>query len=122
MDITLQVEEILKDFTDEVKKVVEQTGKEVADQAVEELKNTSPDGKRTKKKYKNSWKVTTGEHERGVKYYTVYNEQGNLTHLLERGHMTRDHKKRTVAQPHIKPAEEKFTNLYRKTIIDKLGG
>ena len=92
---------------------VQQVAKELAQEASKDVKRDSPQSD-TKRKgtYKKDWgiqKVDDGYVVRNKKEY-------RLTHLLEKGHVTRDGKSRTKAQPHIKPAEEKAIKEFEKRI------
>ena len=88
---------------------VQQVAKEIAQEASKDVKKESP---KLTGDYKKSWgiqKVDDGYVVRNKKEY-------RLTHLLEKGHVTRDGKSRTKAQPHIEPAEEKAIKEFEKRI------
>ena len=100
---------------------VESAVKKTTKDAVQELKNASPSGAGkygSWSEYSSGWKSKKLE-KKG--YHTViYNsKKPGLTHLLERGHATRNGG-RTRAFPHIKPVEEntvrQFEDLIRKAI------
>jgi hypothetical protein len=102
----------LTEVCDKYSEVVDKTLSEAAQDALHSLE-TNPNipngarrrtGKRKGKKYKESFWIY--EEQRGFrKTYTVANKQYQLTHLLERGHLTRNGMSRTRAFPHWKEAE-----------------
>lgn len=102
------IEDYQRDVTETVKEVLPKVGKDT----VKELKQTSP--KKTGK-YAKGWKTKVEEGRFGSTV-TVYNEtRYQLTHLLEKGHATRNGG-RVSGRPHIKPAEEHAS----KNVLDLL--
>lgn len=100
-EVTIQLEKLLDNYSEEVKEVAKEVIKEFAQQTADRLKNTSP--QRTGK-YAKGWKVKTQGDSA-----TVYNTQYQLTHLLENSHVIRNkygEYGRTNPKPHIAPAEE----------------
>lgn len=97
----------LKEYTTEVEEDLEEVEKEVADEAVSELKSSSP---KRKGKYAKSWRkkvVKTAGSSLGKSQIVVYNSgHGQLTHLLENGHAKRGGG-RVAPIVHIKPVEDK---------------
>ena len=103
--------------------------KQYTEEASEKLKKDSPKGNR--RKYAKSWKIKKIERN-GYVQYEVYNTQGHLTHLLEKGHQnfvgtTKGKQKqvhtkggRTAAYPHIKPNEEKAKETVERRIREVL--
>ena len=114
--IEAQLEIILEDYSKEVREILDEEIEKTSDDLVADLKRDSP--KKTGK-YAKSWtsKKTVTETN---KVKTVYNEKGQLTHLLEHGHMTRNGKTRTKAFPHILKNEEKANALLLKRISERL--
>lgn len=106
-DIELLIGDYLNEYSEEVKEKVKKIADEVSKETVEELKTTSP--KKTGK-YAKAWK---GRKE-GNKII-IYNEKGQLTHLLEHGHALWQGG-RTRAFPHIKPAEQKLIKKYEQEV------
>ena len=87
---------------------IEKTGKDVAIEARNELRSTSPKKKygAHKGEYARSWEVKRTKKGK----YVVYNKQYQLTHLLENGHQKylwgRATGEWTKKISHIKPVEE----------------
>lgn len=105
--VTAQMERLLAKYGSEVRDIAEQSCKEISDQAAQTLKNTSPRSYRGKKRgrYARGWAVkVVGDT------FIVYNRtDGQLTHLLENGHVISNGKGtygRTRPIKHIKPVEE----------------
>lgn len=90
---------ILNGYAKEIRQGLEKVKDDAAKEAVSTLKTTSP--KHTGR-YAASWKV----QKQGSKRIILNNGHGQLTHLLEKGHVLRNGG-RTAAQPHIKPVETK---------------
>ena len=93
-------------FKNAFNEAVEETAKE----AVKRLKEGGPYQERTGK-YTKDW--TTDEQTSrtsaitGLKRYSVYNKKHyQLTHLLEKGHQTRDGKRTVQAFEHIGPVND----------------
>lgn len=115
LDISLEIGDYLTEYTKEVKDGINKKADELSKEAVEKLKSTSP--KKTGK-YAKGWKTTKEGNT-----ITIHNAtSGQLTHLLEFGHVTRNGRSRTAAQPHIAPVEEWLNKTYEdevKKIIEK---
>lgn len=74
---------------------------------------SSAKGLKGKGKYRKGWRMETDISALGKKTVTIYNKTDyQLTHLLEKSHLTRDGTTRTTPKPHIKPAEEKYTEKF----------
>ena len=114
-----QMEDILEDYSTQVRNTVNDCCMEVAKESGLKLRQTSP---KKSGKYAKSWAVkeqkTSGY---GASTWVVYNKKYQLTHLLEKGHAKRGGG-RVKAIPHIKPVEEWAQNELPKEITDKLGG
>lgn len=102
---------LFKEYTEEVTEGMEDVKEKVAKEGVKALKQTSPVGRRSRKKYKDGWrakKVGTA--------WVVHNATNyQLTHLLEKGHALRQGG-RTRAFPHIAPAEEMIIKDFEKRL------
>lgn len=109
MDLSIQIAKILEEYGQKVAENVDEIAAEVAQEAIVELKQTSP---KKRGKYAKGWRKRKLKSGRWVVYNFKY---GNLTHLLEYGHVKRNGG-RTRAFPHIKQAE---LNMIKK-FIDRL--
>ena len=123
-DLAKALSEACEEFTDEIKEKIEIKINQIAEEAVEEVKNLSPvyhgkSKKISKGRYKKSWKYRI-DKERGNLTATVYasGKQYNLTHLLENGHLNRDGTSRSKAFPHISIANENAVKKAEKMLED----
>lgn len=109
--LTISIGKILESYSEEMKELTFRCAKQAADETRRLLKATSP---RMTGAYAGGWSVKKGKDS-----YTVYNKNPGLTHLLEKGHVTRNGTGRTYdptpAHPHISDAEifgtERFVEL-----------
>ena len=108
----LQINQILEAYTKEVSDGIKGIAEAIGEDAVRELKTTSP---KRKSKYAGSWrkKVDKGSNFINIKVHNA--KYYRLTHLLEYGHATRSGG-RTKAQPHIQPIEEKANLRFIKEV------
>ena len=115
LNLTEQLNEILKDYTDEVREVTFKTLESVGKEAAKELRKV---GDFNGTKYKKSWSSTV-ERKRTHTSVTVYNKKYyRLTHLLENGHRKVGKKGGFVdAKPHIAPVNEKYQEKAVEEII-----
>lgn len=95
---------------------IEEVAKEVTQEAAMKLKQISPVADYSGGgKYASGWKV-----KKVGKSYVVHNAKAyQLTHLLEKGHATRDGG-RTQPQPHIKPVEEMTNREFEERLIRRI--
>jgi len=111
-EISKELNELLKEYGDEVVALVNEQVKDVAKDTVKMLKKTSP---KDQGDYVKGWKSKAQETSFG-ETATVYNStHGWLVHLLEHGHAKKSGG-RTKAQPHVKPAE----NWAEKELIKRI--
>ena len=106
-DLSKAILDTLTEYVEDVEEIVVKKTDLTIKEAKQEISTISPRGAR--KEYANSW--ATGTRKKGIHKYSkvVYNKDHyRLTHLLEFGHVTRDGATRTIAQPHIRPTEEKY--------------
>lgn len=100
--LTISIGKILDDYSADMKELAFRCAKQAATETKRMLENTSP---KRSGDYSRSWAVKKGKDS-----YIVYNKIPSLTHLLEKGHITRNGTGRTFeptpAHPHIGPAEE----------------
>lgn len=107
-DGILEISQILEAYTKEVSDGIKGIAEAIGEDAVRELKTTSP---KRNSKYAGSWrkKVDKGSNFINIKVHNA--KYYRLTHLLEYGHATRSGG-RTIAQPHIKTIEEKANQRF----------
>lgn len=116
MDELSDISRILTKYTKEITEGVRAAALQAGEGAVGELRTTSP---RKTGKYSKSWKIKV-EEGYGTIHVTVHNARHyRLTHLLENGHANRDGSM-TRGQSHIKPAEEKVKEEYRKAVEEAI--
>jgi len=106
-DLSIMISDLCQDVADEAYERGKARARKAAKMAEATLKETSP--KRTGK-YAKGW--TTEEHDtsRGFSVVVRNKAKPGITHLLEKGHMTRKGG-RTKAIPHILPAYQKAKRL-----------
>ena len=107
---TIQMVEILDDYSKEVRRAMSDAQDDIAKEAVRKLKNTSPRHTPHVRKYAEGWAIKREKTKTGVPEVTVYNRtNGPLTHLLENGHVIRNgvgEYGRYNGIKHMKPVEE----------------
>lgn len=115
--ISIQMKQILDEYTDEVNDVLHEAAKTTADEAEDRLHNTSP---RKTGNYAAGWEVK----QEGKYDYIVHNSTNyQLTHLLENGHVIRNKKGtygRAPAHKHIKPVETWANREFQRKIEEGL--
>lgn len=119
-DISVQLNDILQDYSKEVIETANECSLKVANEGAERLKETSPH--RTGK-YAKGWTVKEENKSffGSVTYVICNKAKPYLTHLLENGHANRNGG-RTEAREHIKPIEEWVQEELPQMIKQKLGG
>ena len=108
----LDITEILNSYSDDIQESITNEVIQRAKDGKKTLEATSP---KNKGKYAKGWRVKTTK---GSNYIscTIHNATDyQLTHLLEKGHLTRNGKK-TKAIVHIKPVEETCIKEYEKML------
>lgn len=119
-DLQRTVNKALSSYSSSTAEAIEAAEKKIAKEAVSELKATSPAATDTKAPgtYRKGWRSNIQRSRLGCSL-TIYNKEGSLTHLLEKGHALRQGG-RSPAQPHIKKvadsAEESFVEELKERI------
>ena len=112
LNLQQALDEVLKQYGDDVYKVLDKSVEEVADKATQKLrsvthwKNSKPNSA-----YSKDWTVDSFRAGRLGVSRVVYNDgHARLTHLLEKGHVSRNGTGRTFgkvpAYPHIAPVND----------------
>lgn len=108
-DIATEITNTIQEYTEDVSRAIEEENKNIANEAVKELRNTSP--KKTGQ-YAKGW--TKKKQGNG---YVIYNKKKpQLTHLLEHGHAKRGGG-RVSGKPHIRPVEERAIKDLENNVI-----
>ena len=110
------ITDIYKEYVDDAQEKVKNDVQKAADEAVKQLKSTSP---KLTGKYAKSWKQKTVKESSSQKDIVVHAGRYQLTHLLENGHAKRGGG-RVQGIPHIKPVEEKVTEKLEDDIKEDL--
>lgn len=100
---------ILEDFENEVEEDLRKDITKSADVIVKELKRANPPGAgryHDWEAYNEGWTRTTEKDGFNFKVVVHNAEKPGLTHLLEKGHLTRDGHSMAKTFPHIAPAAE----------------
>ena len=120
------IREQLESYSEEIRQNLNKNLKEVADKTAETLKKGGSYQERTGK-YTPDWSVTARKTSapQGEQYSVNNRKHYQLTHLLEKGHVTRSGS-RTRAFQHILPAEqaaqEMAVEAAEKAVRDANGG
>ena len=123
----LDISEILNDYSEEIQESITKIAQEVANEGQSKLKLTSPKNKKNtthKGRYAKGWRVKTIKG-KGFVNCTIYNATDyQLTHLLEKEHMTRNGGKYIPKRKHIEPVNDECCNNFEKGVeeIVKNGG
>lgn len=104
-DIAAEINAILSDYGDEVRRNMKPVVKKVAQEGVQHLKKGSPRQSGRGRHYATGWRVKIEEKRLSVSAVLHNATKPGLTHLLEHGHAKRGGG-RVRAIPHIKPVEE----------------
>ncbi len=101
------INKILTSYSEQIVDAIETTIIEAANEGVDMLKNTKDTYHVKTGKYNKGWSVKKTKSNNYVQA-TIYNKEYALTHLLEKGHATRNGK-RTKAFKHIEPVADYIT-------------
>lgn len=127
INLTATVDELLKDYGDEVYKVLNKCVEEVAEEAKAKLQaeNHFAPGRSPSGAYAQSWineKLPAKNY--GTKQVVRNEDHYQLTHLLEKGHVSRNGTGRTFgkvpAYPHIAPVNDWATEELPRLVKQEL--
>lgn len=96
----------LYNYTDDLKKDIKRKTREVAKWAKKEVAEKSP-VKTTE--YSKNWGMRTKVGDNYISIRVRQRKKPQLTHLLEYGHLTRNHKDKAKAIPHIEKVQQQAT-------------
>ncbi len=106
------IEEALTEFSEEKEEELAEEIDRLSDAVVENLENNPVlKGLKGTGKYRKSFFVKTLAKGKGFKRNVIANKKHQLTHLLERSHLTRNGVTRTRAFPHWETAQKKLEEL-----------
>lgn len=122
------IDSFLRELGTDVSGALDEAITEVGKEAVEKLKQTSPVRKAKYGRstgYAKSWRFKKNSRgQSGALEAKVYNEKGNLTHLLEYGHPIFDHEGNHVgdspAIPHIEQVDQWVQSELPKKFTEKM--
>ncbi len=118
--VALQMQDILDDYSKDVKEATNDAIEKTSKESVRKLKDTSP---KKSGEYAKGWKLKKERGRDGIATVTVHNKIYQLTHLLENGHVIRNAKGtygRTSGIKHIAPVEEWAESELQQEIERKL--
>ena len=111
LDLSAAIEEIIKEYGEDVYDVVNESVEEVTEEATDKLKAVNHWANDGSGAYAGSW--TNDEKKKSRIFYSkvVHNEEHyQLTHLLENGHVIRNGTGRSYGKtgkyPHVKPVKD----------------
>ena len=111
-DSIIDIKDILNEYSSDIQDAITNEAIKVSNKGRDQLKNTSP--KRTGK-YRKGWRVKTDKGDGYVECIIHNSTNYQLTHLLEKSHLTRNGRK-TTPKVHIKPVEESCIKEYEKLV------
>lgn len=119
-ELSSAISNYLNNYVEDIHEDVVEVTEDLTEKAVMELKEKSPRGSSKVKPYWQGWESKI-KIKGKLKYHRVIWNKTNyqLTHLLEFGHATRDGK-RTKAQPHIQPIEDKYQQEFVDLVTQKI--
>ena len=115
----LKINDILKDYSEEVQEGIVKIAQEVAKEDVQTLRNTRDTYKVRSGKYNKGWTVKTTKGRNTISCIIHNKDQYQLTHLLEKGHTIKRNgtvKGNAKAYPHIAPVEETSNKTFERRV------
>lgn len=120
MGSILDVSKMLDNYSTAIQDEIERVIFENCEKAKTDLQNERSTYQVRTGKYNKGWKVKKTKNRKYVEGI-VYNTQYQLTHLLEKGHVTRNGGK-TRAFPHIEPVNDRTQKRVVEEIERAIGG
>lgn len=123
----LDIKSILNDYTHDIQDGITEVAQKVAKNGADTLKKTSPKTNRNTKhrgKYAKGWRVKKNIG-KGYVNCTIHNATDwQLTHLLEREHLTHNGGKYVPKKKHIEPVHDKCVEDFKNEVenVIKNGG
>lgn len=118
------IQSYMEDFGRDVTEAIGEAMDEVGKEAVNRLKSTSPKKKKNGGRYAKGWKYQRDKKSRLLIEARVYNAtDGQLTHLLEKGHpIIRNGQVvgRVKPQKHIEPVDQWVEQNFARVFAQKL--
>ena len=118
----IDIQDILGEYSSEIDDALYQEAQKIGKEGVQELKSTSPINKKKTShqgNYRKGWRMEI-ERGFGTVEVTIHNKTDyQLTHLLEKSHLTRNGGK-TTPKVHIAPVEEKCVREFEERITRKI--
>lgn len=112
-ELGIELSKIISEYTEEVRAAIDEEVDTTAKKVLDEIKATSP--KKTGK-YRKGFKIKKNDA-KGSTGRIIYNkDRPGLVHLLELGHAKKGGKGRVSAQPHLRPAYDKYVPRMEKNI------
>lgn len=116
-NFTVEIRNLLEEYNKEVAEVVKECAKETAQKCARQLKASSPRGARGR--YAKGWSV-----KKEGDGFIVHNKTDyQLTHLLENGHVIANGSGtygRTRGIKHIEPVEREMVTEFERTVRERL--
>lgn len=115
----LEISDILNEYSHDIQDGIKNKAIEIAKLGVKELKANSPKSKRNtnhKGKYAKGWRVKKEEGMYEINCIIHNATDYQLTHLLEREHLTHNGGKYVPEKTHIAPVEERCISEYEKSV------
>lgn len=113
-EINVEIMRELTKYSEDVQKGIEKAADRLSKEAVNRLKETSPRSKKSHKHYADGWTIRKYK-EQGKLTIVIHNSiKPHLTHLLEYGHLTRNHKSRVPGITHIAPVQDRLNAEFEK--------
>lgn len=117
-EIHIAISDILNEYTSEVREFMAEEAEKASKIALEQIKEKAP---KSRPKYSRSFKVHTEKTAFMVtKKIKASKKMAPLTHILENDHVKRNGTGVVKGTPHLKPAQDKANEVFKKGIERRL--